>query len=31
MEVGEAVKDFKRVRVDFALSDALMTDVSMKV
>jgi ABC-type transporter Mla subunit MlaD len=24
MEVGETVKDFNRVRVDFALSDALM-------
>jgi hypothetical protein len=31
MEVGEAVKDFKRVCVDFALSDALMTHVTMKV
>jgi hypothetical protein len=31
MEVSEAVKDFKRVHVDFALSDALMTHVSMKV
>jgi hypothetical protein len=31
MEVGETVKDFNRVRVDFALSDALMPHVRIKV
>jgi hypothetical protein len=31
MEVREVVKDFKRVRVDFALGDALSTSVGIKV
>jgi hypothetical protein len=31
IEIGEAVRDFKRVRVDFALSDALVTVVQIKV
>jgi hypothetical protein len=31
MEVGDAVRDFKRVRVDFDLSKALMPHVSIKV
>jgi hypothetical protein len=31
LEIGEAVKDFKRVRVDFALSDALVQTVGIKV
>jgi hypothetical protein len=31
LEVGEAVKDFQRVRVEFALSDPLKKSVSMKV
>lgn len=31
MEVGEVVKDFQRVRVDFALSDPLKTCVRIKV
>jgi hypothetical protein len=31
LEVGEAVKDFKRVRVDFALGDSLKKEVSIKV
>jgi hypothetical protein len=31
LEVGEAVKDFKRVQVDFALGDSLKKEVSIKV
>jgi hypothetical protein len=31
MEVGDAVRDFKRVRIDFDLSKALMPHVSIKV
>lgn len=31
MEIGEEVKDFKRVRVDFALADALKPSVRIKV
>jgi hypothetical protein len=31
LEVGEAVKDFKRIRVDFALGDSLKRGVSIKV
>jgi hypothetical protein len=31
LEIGEDVKDFKRVRVDFALSDALVQTVGIKV
>jgi hypothetical protein len=31
LEVGEAVKDFKRVRMDFALGDSLKKEVTIKV
>jgi hypothetical protein len=31
MEVGDAIRDFKRVRIDFDLSKALMPHVSIKV
>ncbi|CAN6287497.1 unnamed protein product [Urochloa humidicola] len=31
MEIGEAVKDFKRVRVEFALADALKPSVQIRV
>jgi hypothetical protein len=31
MEVGETVKDFNRVCVDFALSDALIPHVRIKL